>query len=258
MKTKRHIIIPDVQVRPGDDLSFLNHIGKYIAEKKPDVIIQIGDFADMQSLSSYDVGKKTFEGRTYKADVDIANTAMIFLIAPILKEQIRLETNKKKRWKPRMVLTLGNHEHRIDKAINNDRKLEDLISIDDLKYTNYGWEVVPFLQTIVIDGICYSHYLCSGPMGRPITTARAILMKKHMSCIVGHQQGRDVAYSHRGDGTQITSIIAGSCYEHDEFYLNSQTNNHWRGILHLDNVIEGEFEETFVSLKQLRKMYDSR
>jgi len=62
-------VIPDCQVKPGVDLSYLTWIGKYLAEKKPDVIVCIGDFADMESLSLYDVGKKSFEGRTYKADL---------------------------------------------------------------------------------------------------------------------------------------------------------------------------------------------
>ena len=53
-----HAIIPDCQVKDGVDLSYLTWVGKYLVEKKPDVIVQIGDFADMPSLSSYDVGKK--------------------------------------------------------------------------------------------------------------------------------------------------------------------------------------------------------
>ena len=52
-----HAVIPDCQVKPGQDYSFLRWVGNYLAEKKPDVIVQIGDFADMPSLSSYDVGK---------------------------------------------------------------------------------------------------------------------------------------------------------------------------------------------------------
>lgn len=251
----RHIIIPDCQIKPGDDVSFLSWIGKYIADKKPDVIVQIGDFADMPSLSSYDVGKKSFEGRTYQNDIEAARQAMAFLAAPILKEQVRLETNKKKRWNPKFILTLGNHEHRIDRAIENDRKLDGLISVDDLDYEGYGWTVFPFLEPVVIDGVCYAHYLCSGVMGRPITSARMLLTKKHMSCVVGHQQGRDVAYAHRADGRQMTAIIAGSCYLHDEGYLNTQTNSHWRGLVVLNEVVDGTFDEMFVSLDYLRSKY---
>ncbi len=74
-----HAIIPDCQVKDGVDLSYLTWVGKYLAEKKPDVIVQIGDFADMPSLSSYDVGRKCFEGRRYKTDIDVTNKAMEML-----------------------------------------------------------------------------------------------------------------------------------------------------------------------------------
>ena len=67
--TNKHLVIPDVQIKPGQDLSFLRVIGEYIVEKQPDVIVCLGDFADMPSLSSYDVGKKSFEGRRYKDDI---------------------------------------------------------------------------------------------------------------------------------------------------------------------------------------------
>lgn len=251
----RIICIPDVQAAPGQDFSFLSWIGTYIAEKKPDVIVQIGDFADMPSLSSYDVGKKSFEGRRYTDDIEAAAKAMWILLNPIEKERHKARLQKKKQWNPRMVLTLGNHEERINRAIENDRKLEGLISIDDLAYEDFGWEVVPFLQPIVVEGIVFCHYMCSGVLGKPYKTARALLTNKHMSCIVGHQQGRDVAYSHRADGRQMTAIIAGSCYMEDHGYLNHQTNRHWKGILMLNEVVDGSFDECWVSLEYLRKKY---
>lgn len=249
------VVIPDCQVKPGQDFSFLSWIGKFCADEKPDVIVQIGDFADMESLSSYDVGKKNFEGRTYKADIKAASAAMAYLLSPIFKTQIKLELGHRKRWKPRLVLTLGNHCDRINRAINTDRKLEGLISVKDLKYEDYGWEVIPFLKPITIEGVVFCHYMCSGTMGRPIGSAKLLLDKLHMSTVVGHQQGRDIAFSNKADGKQITGIIAGSCYMDDMEYLNHQTNNHWKGIVVLDNVKDGEFDERFIPLEQLRKVY---
>ena len=64
----RHCIIPDIQAKYGEDFTFLTHIGKYLVEKKPDVVVQLGDFSDMESLSSYDQGKKSFEGKRYTKD----------------------------------------------------------------------------------------------------------------------------------------------------------------------------------------------
>lgn len=251
-----HAFVPDLQIKPGVDLNYLTHIGKYLAEKKPDRIILIGDVADMTSLSSFDIGTKAFEGRSYKADVESVHEGMELLMAPIYAEQKKLIIGGRKRWKPELILTLGNHEHRIDRAINLDRKLDGLISTSDLGYGNHGWNVFPFLEVVVRDGIAYSHYFTSGVMGRPVGSATAQLNKKHMSCVAGHQQGRQIAYGRRADGKEMTSIIAGSCYPHEESYLGIQGNQHWRGMYMFHNVVDGSFDEMAVPLDYLKERYN--
>ena len=249
------LVIPDAQVKPGIDKIHLECIGKYIVDKLPDVIVNIGDFADMSSLSSHDKpGSKSMEGKRYKADIDATLEAMRVLLKPLRDYQNKLKAHKKKPYKPRMILTLGNHEDRIRRAIDNDPKLDGLISVDDLNYDK-DWEVIPFLQPIIIEGVAFCHYFISGVMGRPVTSARALLTKHHMSCIAGHQQGKDIAYGKRGDGTGMTAIIAGSCYTHDEEYLNYQSNNHWRGIYLLHNVRNGQFDECSVPIHYLLEKY---
>ena len=110
-------VIPDTQVKPDVPLDHLLYAGRYIASKKPDVIVMIGDWWDMESLCSYDKGKASFEGRRYKKDIDAGNLAMDLFLQPIKTERERLKVNKKKQWKPRMVFTIGNHEQRIERAI---------------------------------------------------------------------------------------------------------------------------------------------
>lgn len=251
----KHLVIPDCQVKPNHDTRYLERIGQYIADKRPDVIVCIGDFADMPSLSSYDVGTKSFEGRRYKDDIAAAIGGMEALFKPIRELDSRLKRNHKERYTPRFVLTLGNHEDRITRAVNKDAKLDGVIGIDDLSYSQFGWEVYPFLDVVVIDGVAYSHYFTTGVLGRPATSAAAQLSKKHMSCVSGHKQGLDIATGHRADGTRLTSVIAGSCYEHDEDYMGPQGNKHWRGILMLHDVRDGEFDLMPVSLSYLNKKY---
>lgn len=251
----RHLVIPDCQIRPGDNLDFLRRIGTYIVEKQPDVVIQIGDFADMPSLSSYDVGKKTFEGRRYKADIEATHLAMEALLEPLHTYNAKQQRTKHQQYHPRLVFTLGNHCDRISRAVNNDPKLDGTIGLSDLKYEEYGWEVYPYLQPVIIDGIAYCHFFVTGVMGRPCTSAQAQLVKHHMSVVSGHQQGLQIATGHKADGTRLTSVIAGSCYEHDEDYLGYQGNKHWRGILMLHEVNSGSFDLMPVSLDYLRKKY---
>jgi len=251
-----HAIIPDCQVKDGVDLSYLAWVGQYLVEKKPDVIVHIGDFADMPSLSSYDVGKKSFEGRRYKTDIEVTHKAMEMLLAPIKEHNERAKRNKEKQYRPRMVLTLGNHEERISRAIEGDPKLDGTISLSDLNYEHHGWEVIPFLEPIVIDGVVYAHYFTSGVMGRAVASAAALLAKKHMSAVMGHVQNRQIAYANRADGSQITGLFSGCCYLHDEDYLGSQGNKYWRGIWMLHEVTNGSFDEMPVSLNYLRKKYE--
>jgi len=227
-----------------------------MVEKKPDKVICLGDFADMPSLSSYDVGKKSFEGRRYRDDVEASHEAMVAFLTPLWNYNERARRNKERQYHPELILTLGNHENRINRAVNDSPQLEGVLSIDDLGYESYGWTVHPFLDVIVVDGIAYSHYFTSGLLGRPVTTAAACLSKKHQSCIQGHQQGLQIATSHRADGTRLTSIIAGSAYEHSEDYMSSQGNNHWRGFLMLHDVQpSGEFDLMPVSMKYINKRY---
>jgi hypothetical protein len=253
----RHLVIPDTQVRPGDNLSFLTAIGNYIVKKKPDTLIHLGDHADMPSLSSYDFGKKDFEGRRYVKDIEAARDGMFALLAPLWAYNENARKTKHKQYWPRMVFTMGNHENRINKAVNNDAKLEGVLSTDDLNYEEFGWEVFPFLEVVSIDGVAYSHYFTSGVLGRPATSAQAQLNKKHQSCIAGHQQGLHIAMGHRADGAQITSIIAGSCYEHNEDYMGPQGNKHWRGVLVLNNVDNGSFDVMPIPLQYIVSKYGS-
>lgn len=245
------MVLPDVQARPGLDFSYLRRYGFYMLEKRPDVVVCIGDFADLPSLSSYDKGKKSFEGRRYKRDVEAAQFAMQAFLGPME------EYNKtaKRPYKPRMVMTLGNHEERISRAVNDDAKLDGILSIKDLAYEEYGWEVHPFLEVVVIEGVAFSHYFTSGQMGRPCGTAAAQLRRTNMSCVAGHQQGKQIAYGYRADGSTITSIICGSAYEHDEDYLGMQGNRHYRGIVMLHEVENGAFDEMWVSVRYINARY---
>lgn len=248
-----HLIIPDTQCKEGQDFEYLERIGKYIVEVQPEVVIHLGDFADMPSLSSYDQGKKSFEGRRYTKDIDAANKAMEYLLGPLRAYNQQAKEHKKKQYHPRKVMLCGNHEARITRAINDDPKLEGLISLKDLPYSE--WEFHDYLSPVFIDGVAYSHFFPTGVLGRAASTASAMVSKLHMSCVAGHQQGKQVAYGKRPDGSTITCIIAGSCYEHNEEYLGPQGNNHFRGILMAYDVKNGSFDEHFVSLEYLKRHY---
>lgn len=248
-------VMPDTQAKPGLDFSYLMRYGQYLVEKRPKKVVFLGDHADMPSLSSYDKGKKSFEGRRYKRDVEASLEAMSAFWSPTVDYNIYAEKHGLEPYLPEKILLLGNHEDRINRAVNEDPKLDGVLSVDDLQYEAFGFKVYPFLEVAVIDGIAFSHFFTAGVMGRPVTTAQACLTKKHMSCIQGHQQGLQISTGYRGDGKRLTSIICGSAYEHQEDYLGPQGNRHWRGFLMLHEVCDGEFDLMPVSLNYTNKKY---
>jgi hypothetical protein len=249
---KRILVLPDVQAKPGNDFSFLRRIGQYALDKRPDRIVCGGDLADMSSLSSYDRGKKAFEGRRYKRDIEAAQYAMNAFLGPIREYN---EANPNARYLPELDLLYGNHEERILRATNEDAKLDGALSLKDLGYEEFGWRVHKFLEVVVIEGVAFSHYFTSGVMGRPVTTAQALLSKKHQSCIAFHQQGLQIATGYRADGTLLTAVICGSCYEGDEEYLGPQGNKHWRGFLMMHAVKDGAYDLMPVSLEYINRKY---
>jgi hypothetical protein len=252
--TKKILVIFDTQVKPEINQDYLYNIGQYLVEKQPDILVHIGDHWDMPSLSSYDVGKKSFEGRRYKADIEAGNLGMTNLLAPLYDFNFKQRRNGKKTYNPEKHFFMGNHEHRIERAVNDDPKLDGTIGLNNLNLN--GWIVHPFLTVGILEGIAFSHYFTTGVMGRPATSASALLSKKHQSCIAGHQQGRQVATAYKADGKPITAIICGSSYPHNEDYLGAQGNKHWRGICMLHEVDNGSFDEMFVSLEYLDKKYN--
>ena len=249
------LVIPDCQIKEGVPTDHLTWAGRAICDYQPDVVVNIGDFADMPSLSTHDVrGSKYFEGLRYKKDVAATKAAMAKLLAPLREMQQTQKKTKHKVYKPRMVMTLGNHENRIDRAVNNNPTLEGLISTEDLGYEK-DWEVHKFLHPVFINGVGFNHYWPVGAMGRPAASPQAIINKLHMSCFAGHQQGKQIAYGKRADGGSICAVIAGSFYMHDEDYMDQLSNRHWRGLVMLNEVNDGAFDELFLSIGYLGKKY---
>jgi hypothetical protein len=245
---RMHMVIPDVQSLPGVRNDHLEWVGNYAVEKKPDVIVCIGDFWDMPSLCMYDKGKLAFEGRRYVNDVKAGRVAMEKLLKPIDD----FNRTAKVKYRPRKVFTLGNHEKRIIRLADDNPEYQGKFELDDLGIKDYGWELVDYLKPINIDGIDYCHYFTSGVMGRPVSSAAVLLRERQRSATMGHVQHTDMAMHRK---TQQIALFCGTCYLHDEDYLGYQGNVQRRQIVIKHEVEDGCYDPMFVSLRFLEKAY---
>ena len=253
-----HFFIPDTQAKPGISFEYLRWVGEYLVDRKPDVIIHIGDHADMPSLSSYDKGTRKAEGKRVNEDIDSAIEAMNVLLKPLYDyQQQELREYGEVRYKPRMIMTLGNHEERIIRHVNANPELHGFLGYENLRYEEFGWEVYDFLKPAIANGVAYVHYMANPMSGKPYGgMSMSILKNVGESFSMGHKQTLDIATRFLpASGKQQWAIIAGACYTHDEGYKGHQGNHHWRGIIVKHNVSGGSYNPMFVDLDYLRERY---
>ena len=241
------LVIADTQAKSEESLEYLLWVGKYIADKKPDIILHIGDHFDLPSLSSYDKGTSKIEGKRLYKDIEAGVEGFKLL---------NLELEKHKDYHPRKVFCLGNHEERLDRYVNEHPELQGTLGTDKLPFAKYGWEVHPFLKPVEIEGIFFVHYLANPMSGKPYGgSAMNILKTVGRSFVVGHKQCLDIAIRPTIDGKQQLGIVNGACYDHFESYKGFTGNNHFRGLTVLHECSDGFAVPMFVSLDYMKEKY---
>lgn len=253
----RHLVIPDTQCKPGVPLEHLLWLGDYIVDKRPEVIVHLGDHWDMPSLSEYDRGTKAAEGRYYADDIASGNRGMQLLLQPLRELWQKQRDQKLKLYKPRLVFCMGNHEQRIERHINHNPHLAGKVGYHDFDLAD--WEVHDFLHIVKIDDIAYSHYFPNPMSGKPWGGAALQRLKNiGFSFTMGHQQGKLGAERYLQDGNAQRALIVGSYYQHEEDYKGPQGNHHWRGVVMKHEVYKGNYDLMEISLEYLKRRYRER
>jgi hypothetical protein len=254
---KSLLIIGDAHAKPGVSMRRFDWLGAYILETRPDIIVDMGDWGDFESLSSYDKGKKSFEGRRYKKDVEAVCEA---------RDLVQRHLHRvRKRYKPRKVSLGGNHDWaRVERVGEEHPEFDGTVNVADQLHHEFGWELYPFLEPVDIAGFTFQHYFGSGLMQRPIggeNHAVTLLKTQFKSCVQGHTHLESSASRTRSDGQKIQAHIAG-CYldpnQHEKFA--GRGNAMWdRGLKHLRGVENGCADHVeWLGIKTLQLQYGSK
>ncbi len=250
---KVHGVIPDTQAKPGIPLDYCRWIGEYLADYQPTHLIHLGDHWDMPSLSIYDKGKKCFEGRRYRKDIDAGNRAMDMMMEPIAKVPAHV-------WDPEMDFLYGNHDERSMRVGEFQPEFDGIVGYHDMNAEDWGWTCHDYMKPVDIDGVWYCHRfvnpeskLRSGLTG----TMDNQLRKMGRSFTMGHVQGLQYGVKFAG-GRVIHGLVTGSAYVHDEDYQGYQGNDHWRGMVIKHEVRDGMYDPMFVSMNYLKRTYGKK
>jgi hypothetical protein len=255
-ESKRILVIPDTQVRPDVPLEHLDWLGLALVDYRPDIVVHIGDHFDMPSLSKYESpGSAYMEGKRILNDIATGNEGFARLNAPMAAEIARRREKHRKRWEPRRVFLMGNHENRIVRAVHEEPKLDGLLSLDMLKVPE-GWETHPFLEIVEIEGILFSHYFSNTQSGKAIGgSIDNRLNRIGRSFVMGHQQGLLYGIRQFPGSLMRHGLVCGSFYQHDEHYRDAQSNGEWRGIVVLNEVRDEGYDIMPLSMNYLRRRY---
>lgn len=232
-------------------------LGAFLYDLKPDMVVDLGDGADMRSLNSYDTRyPQAIVNQSYEADIESYNDS---------QERLRWKFKHHRKKKPFWVGFEGNHENRIKKAIANDPRLEGSkygVSFSHLQtdhwfddyheYENSG----PALASY--DGVLYSHFISGGNYGTAISGihhAHSLLSKVGCSVSVGHSH----KYSYYYQGSTFPNPTIGhvvGCFKGKEESWAGQANTEWRhGVVVKRNLENGVYDHEWVSMRALKEIY---
>jgi len=207
----------------------------------------------MPSLSGYDKGKSSFHGRTYRADINAHLDFQERLWSPVKARKKRL---------PRTYFCLGNHEHRITRALEYQPELDGTIGLADLNleewYDHIAWYEGSTPGTVTVDGVLYAHYLVSGVSGRPIGgehPATSLIGKSLTSATVGHLHTADWSRRTTASGKPVLGLFAGCFQDYSPEFAGNAADKWWRGVCVKRNVEDGNYDLQMISIDSLKKEY---
>ena len=243
------LVIPDAHADPGQDLWRFDAIGRMAASLRPHVLLSIGDWASFASLSRH-ANAKEREGQRYVDEVLTARTALDRMEAAMLAAAPD--------YRPRKVITLGNHCEYPERLTGEHTALIGAVSSDAMGFRERGWEVYPFRQPVEIAGILFCHYF-ENAAGRPIGgkyQAGTVLAALHQSAVFGHSHRVNYATDVRGNGTRMHSLCVGVYSDAHFDYAGEQGNRaFWRGAWMLRHAAGGDFDPQAWRLDTIRRMW---
>ena len=232
-------------------------LGRFLYDLKPDLVIDLGDGADMRSLNTYDTRyPQSIVAQSYEGDINTYNDA---------QERLRHPFKYHKRKRPFWIGFEGNHENRIKKAIAHDPRLEGQkygVSFGHLQTKVWFDEYHEYRNSApsIADycGVSYAHYFSSGNYGSATSGlhhAYTVIQNRNHSSTCGHSHKRSVYFKDSAHPNPIIGMVVG-CYKGAEENWAGQANGEWwHGVVVKRELENGVYEPEFISMDRLKKQY---
>lgn len=258
--TKTAVVYSCCHADPSASNDRFDWLGNFIYDLKPDLVIDLGDGADMRSLNSYDTRyPQQIVTQSYEEDINSYNDS---------QDRLRHKFRHMRRKKPFWIGFEGNHENRIKKAVALDPRLEGSkygVSFRHLQTDYYFDEYHEYENSApaIADyfGVSFAHYFSSGNYGSAISGihhAYALLQHRNSSSTCGHSHKRSIFFKDSAHPYPIIGSVVG-CYKgKDEGWAGQSNKEWWKGILVKRELENGVYEPQWISMKTLEREYGGK
>jgi predicted phosphodiesterase len=247
------LVFSDAHDKPGTDQLRFTALGNLIAHSRPDVIMQLGDFMTMDSLSRWNVNKRlTMEGVRYKKDVQSARAAIHKMWLPVYNLQCSQRESKKAVYRPQVYWFEGNHECWVSAYLEQHPEMVGHIQLrEDLKLPQ-DWIWVPYPQHVLLDNI----YYCHAPQNKTGAISSKYIADRVFeyygkTTVFGHTHRRLISSSYRYGVERTDSINTGCFFEEDPDYAQGHPNDYWKGVMMIE---DGDVTE-MITLERLKRLW---
>lgn len=243
------VVVGDTHAHPDYDNNRFDVLGEFAADELAGVddghFVQIGDWADCVAFNAHG-SKIEMEGSRWQDDINVTQDALERFMAPF---------RRRKRKFPTRYITMGNHEHRVDRYVHNNPELEGIVGSFQLGFEDHGFNVIPFKRTLTIEGVNFAHCLF-GQTPHPIKVNSPSngFIKRGRSWVVGHTH---IAghWRHNFEDRTVHGIDLGCATHksmgHQENWSCQSAHKYDRGVWVFENVKNGDFDARYVRLETL-------
>jgi hypothetical protein len=197
----RVVVIGDLHDRPGRTKEHATWIGRHITAVRPDHVVCIGDFASLDSLSTFDKPGSA---------QDIARPSFVEDIASLDECLEALHKDFDYTAFP-ITMTEGNHEFRAQRAADLQPKINGDLPIRVRGcFARYRWNVREFGQWFFLGGVGFTHipFNSAGKEFRGEHVERQLGPRATYSIVLGHTHKRvNVEFPKIGPGGNRVSIV---------------------------------------------------
>ena len=230
---ERVLVIGDLHQDPRHPhrMEVLAWAARFGSDRKVSRVVQVGDWGTFDGASFHDKND-TLRARlkpTIKQDLDNQKESLA-----------TFQANKPADWNPKLDITLGNHENRINRFENANPETAGMFSNElETNFAQFGWQTRPYGEVMFVQGVGISHHPTNGA-GRAFggkTGPQRAANELTCSFISGHTH----AFQHYTSGkiglvsgVDVMEVGCALPWGEIEEYAQMSINNWWWGLVIVD------------------------